>query len=117
MDRLVYYVIASPKLFSLQPTLKAHDLQPGSDHCPLTFCIQVNMTVPRDCTERAPIAQRLLLEHYPKHIHALREVLASTMPNQIPGIDLVHNFKSNIACKYCASLWRVVRLNLLGGLM
>ena len=94
---LVDYVIASPQLFSLQPTLKVHDLHPESDHCPLTLCINSSLTVPQDCTKRAPIAQRLLLKHYPERADAFREVLASTMLNQVPGIDPGTQLQTSIA--------------------
>ena len=94
---LVDYVIASPQLFSLQPTLKVHDLQPESDHCPLTLCIHSNLTVPQDCTKRAPIAQRLLLKHYPERADTFREVLASTTLNQVPGIDPGTQLQTSIA--------------------
>ena len=91
---LVDYVIASPELFSLQPTLKVHDLQPESDHCPLTLCTHSNLTVPQDCTKRAPIAQHLLLKNYPERADAFREVLASAMQTSIAhAASNVHGMK------------------------
>ena len=93
---LVDYVIASTGVFSLQPTLKVHGLQPESDHCPLTLCIQPCVTS-RGCTEHAPIAQRQMLKHYPERAVAFREVLASAMHTQMLDIDPGTQLQLNIA--------------------
>ena len=100
---LVDYVIASPELFSLQPTLKVHDLQPESDHCPLTLCIHSNLTVPQDRTKHAPIAQRLLLKHYPECADAFREVRfhhAQSSTRHKPWHTVTNQYRPR--CKYCA---------------
>ena len=65
--------------------------------CPITLCIHSNLTVPQDCTKRAPIAQRLLLKHHPERADTFCEVLASTMLNQVPGIDPGTQLQTSIA--------------------